>query len=240
MKFKHVVIGYVIIGILLIAGICIWEWSALKNFQIAYDDEENRKSIFAEMKEENSRQQAASTPAETEAAQNPVNNAAEEQTTAADTDSNAANYQQEDLIIKDMAALLGVEADQVQQTPIDDEQLSQTAIRCLELYLKHVNGMASLSDLQSIMRTDSKAYKAILNSQQSLEWLIKSKEITFTKEETADMVRFDENHFACDVNIDLTKVTDTERERTVEESVSYRVLFEKMNESWYVYSFMTK
>lgn len=240
MKFRHVVIGYVAVGILLIAGICIWEWNALKNFQIAYDDEENRKSIFAELKEENNRQTAVNIPVETETVQKQSDNTTEEQTSSADAGNNTIRNQQEDLIIKDMAALLGVEAGQVQETPIEDEQLSQTAIQCLELYLKHVNGMASLSDLQSVMRTDSKAYKAILNSQQSLEWLIKSKEITFTKEETADMVSFDENHFACDVNIDLTKKPDTERERTVEESVSYRVLFEKINGNWYVYSFMTK
>lgn len=240
MKFKHVVIGYIAVGILLIAGICIWEWNALKNFQISYDDEENRKSIFAELKEENNRQTVSNVPAEGEADRNPVNKETEKQTTSADADSNTKRSQQEDLIIKDMAELLGVEAGQVQETPIEDEQLSQTAIRCLELYLKHVNGMAALSDLQSIMRTDSKAYKAILSSQQSLEWLIKSKEITFTREETEDMVSFDENHFACDVNIDLTKKPDTERERIVEESVSYRVLFEKINGNWYVYSFMTK
>lgn len=240
MKFRHVVIVYVTVGILLIAGICIWEWNVLKNFQIAYDDEENRKSIFAELKEENNLQTAADIPVIAETLQEQVNNDTEEQTTAAGVSVNTPQNQSEDLIIQDMAALLGVEAGQIQETQIEDKELSQTAIQCLELYLKHVNGMAELSDLQGIMREDSKAYRAILNSQQSLEWLIKSKEITFTKEETADMISFDENHFACDVNIDLTKVTDTERERTVEENVSYRVLFEKINGNWYVYSFMTK
>ncbi len=240
MKFKYVVIGYLTLGILLIAGICIWEWNVLRNFQIVYDDEQNRKDIFAELKEENKRQPSASMPVETETTKEPGNDVTEEQTTSDSAGNHTPNNQMEDLIVQDMAALLGVDISQVQQTSIEDEQLSQTAIQCLELYLKHVNGMASLTDLQSIMRTDSKAYKAILSSQQSLEWLIKSKEITFTKEETTDMVSFDENHFACDVNIDLTKKPYTERERTVEESVSYRILFEKINGSWYVYSFMTK
>lgn len=233
MKFKHVAMIYTVIGVVLIVGICIWEWNALKNFQISYDDEENRKSIFAEMKLENQRETAADIPAGTAGEmQNPVNEVTEAPSVAA--------REEEDIIKTDVAELLGMDVDLIQGMPVEDETLSQRAVWCLELYLKHINGMASLSDLQGIMRTDSKAYRAILNSQQSLEWLIKSKEITFTKEETADMVRFDEKHFACDINIDLIKVPDTERERTVEESVCYRVLFENINGSWYMYSFMTK
>lgn len=233
MKFKHVAVLYIVIGFLVIAGICIWEWNALKDFQFSYDDEENRKSIFADLREEYQRETAADIVKEQETTQP----APEDVTQPSQT---AEGKNESDLIIADMAELLGVEAGQVQGTPVEDETLSKTAVYCLELYLKHINGMASLSDLQSIMRTDSKAYKAILSSQQSLEWLIKSKSITFTKEETEDMVRFDENHFACDVAVELTKVPDTERERTVEESVRYRILFENVNGNWCMYSFMTK
>lgn len=233
MKFKHVAILYVVIGILVILGICVWEWNALEQFQISYVDEENRKSIFADMREEYQKEMTADIIKEPETTQSAQNEFTEAPTTTQGADEN-------DLIKMDVAALLGIDAAQIQSSPIEDETLSRTAVYCLELYLKHINGMASLTDLQSIMRTDSKAYKAIINSQQSLQWLIKSKSITFTKEETADMVRFDENHFACDVMIDLTKVPDTERERTVEESVRYRILFENINGSWYMYSFMTK
>ncbi|MCM1466707.1 MAG: hypothetical protein NC086_01060 [Alistipes sp.] len=234
MKFKHVAMLYVVIGFLVIAGICIWEWNALKDFQFSYDDEENRKSIFADMREEYRRETTADAAKEQETTQPAPEDVIQPSQTAAE------GKKEHDLIIADMAQLLGVEAEQIQGTPVEDEALSKTAVYCLELYLKHINGMASLSDLQSIMRTDSKAYKAILSSQQSLEWLIKSKSITFTKEETEDMVRFDENHFACDVAIELTKVPDTERERTVEESVRYRILFENVNGNWCMYSFMTK
>lgn len=234
MKFKHVAIMYVVIGLLVVAGICIWEWNALKDFQISYVDEENRKSIFADMREENKKETEPPIVKEPETTQAVQNEVTEPESSAGNSGGSA------DLIKADVAALLGIDAGQVQETPIEDAALSQRAVQCLELYLKHINGMATLSELQSVMRTDSKAYKAVLNSQQSLEWLIKSKSITFTKEETTDMVRFDENHFACDVTIDLTKVPDTERERTVEESVCFRILFENINGSWYMYSFMTK
>lgn len=231
MKFKHVAILYVMIGVLVVAGICIWEWNALKEFQISYVDEENRKSIFADMRKENKKETettSAKEPETTQGIQNEV------------TEPVLESFGGDDLIREDVAALLEIDVGGVQETPIEDAVLSQRAVQCLELYLKHINGMAALSDLQSIMRTDSKAYKAVLSSQQSLEWLIKSKSMTFTKEETTDMVRFDENHFACDVMIDLTKVPDTERQRTVEESVCYRILFENINGNWYMYSFMTK
>lgn len=233
MKFKHVAIMYVVIGVLVVAGICIWEWNALKDFQISYVDEENRKSIFADMREESKKETQAPSITEPETTQGIQNEVTE-------SESAAGNFGGDDLIRVDVASLLAIDIGQVQETPVEDAALSQRAIQCLELYLKHINGMAELSDLQNIMRTDSKAYKAILNSQQSLKWLIKSKSITFTKEETSDMVRFDENHFACDVTIDLTKVPDTERERTVEESVCYRILFENINGNWCMYSFMTK
>lgn len=233
MKFKHVAILYVVIGVLIVAGICIWEWNALKDFQISYVDEENRKSIFADMREESKKETKAPSITEPETTQGIQNEVTE-------PESAAGNFGGDDLIRADVASLLAIDIGQVQETSVEDAALSQRAIQCLELYLKHINGMAELSDLQNIMRTDSKAYKAILNSQQSLKWLIKSKSITFTKEETSDMVRFDENHFACDVTIDLTKVPDTERERTVEESVCYRILFENINGNWCMYSFMTK
>lgn len=121
-----------------------------------------------------------------------------------------------------------------------DRELAQTAILKFEYYLKHVSGLVTLNELTAVMRTDSKAYKAVRDSQQSLEWMIKAKSIEFTREEVSDMRIFDENHFVCDVNIDLTKVSDTERERVVEETVCYRVLFEKINGEWYIYSFLTK
>lgn len=233
MKFKHVAILYVVIGVLVVAGICIWEWNALKEFQISYVDEENRKSIFADMRKENKKETETTSAKEPETTQGIKNEVTEPESVMESSGG-------DDLIREDVAALLKIDVGGVQETPIEDAALSQRAVQCLELYLKHINGMAALSDLQSIMRTDSKAYKAVLSSQQSLEWLIKSKSMTFTKEETTDMVRFNENYFACDVMIDLTKVPDTERQRTVEESVCYRILFENINGNWYMYSFMTK
>lgn len=121
-----------------------------------------------------------------------------------------------------------------------DSELARTAVHKFEYYLKHICGLVTLDELTAVMRTDSKAYEAVRASQQSLEWMIKAKTIEFTREEVSDMQIFDENHFACDVNIQLTKVVDTERERTVEETVKYRVLYEKINGEWFIYSFVTK
>lgn len=133
-----------------------------------------------------------------------------------------------------------VENDYVAGSYYYDDELATAAIAKFEPYLKHISGMVSFSDLTAVMRNDSKAYKAVRNSQQSLEWMIKAKSMEFTKEEVVDMQIFDENHFACDVNIDLVKVANTEREHTVEESVKYRVLYENIDGQWYIYSFVTK
>lgn len=147
-----------------------------------------------------------------------------------------------DIMVCDKAGnvIEAVENDYVAGAYHYDEELAKIAITKFEPYLKHISGLVSLGDLTAVMPSDSKAYKAVLNSQQSLEWMIKAKSIEFTKEEVTSMQIFDENHFACDVFIELVKVPDTERERTVEEQVKYRVLYEKVNGNWYIYSFVTK
>lgn len=104
-----------------------------------------------------------------------------------------------------------------------------------EQYLKHISKMVTLEELQSVMRTSSKAYKAVRNSQKSLEWMIAAKQMTFSKEEVKNVWFIDEKHMVCDLIIDLTKVT--ENNRTVNESVKYRVLYENISEKWYIYSF---
>lgn len=118
---------------------------------------------------------------------------------------------------------------------IENEELSRKAIFLFEQYLRHVSKMITMEELQSVMRSSSAAYKAVRDSQKSLEWMIAAKEMVFPKEETKNMLMLDDNHMICDVYIDLTKVT--ENNRTVNENVKYRVLFEKVNGSWYIYSF---
>lgn len=147
-----------------------------------------------------------------------------------------------DIVVFDGAGneIEAVENDYVAGTYYYDEELATVAITKFEHYLKHISGLVTLDELGAVMQRDSKAYNAVSNSQKSLEWMIKAKSMEFTKEEVTDMQIFDENHFVCDVYIELVKIPDTERERTVEEQVRYRVLYEKVNGSWYIYSFVTK
>lgn len=119
---------------------------------------------------------------------------------------------------------------------VENEQLAQTAIGQFEVYLKHISKMVTLEELQSVMRSSSKAYKAVLSSQKSLEWMIAAKEMNFTREEAANMWMPDENHMICDIHIDLTKIT--ENNRIVSETVDYQVLFEQIQGKWYIYSFV--
>lgn len=147
-----------------------------------------------------------------------------------------------DIVVQDRNGneIQPVDNDYVAGSYCHDEELSKIAVAKFEPYLKHISGMVSLDDLILVMQRDSKAYAAVKNSQKSLEWMIKAKSMEFTKEEVTDMQIFDENHFACDVYIELTKIPDTERERTVNEQVKYRVLYEKKDGNWYIYSFQTK
>lgn len=117
----------------------------------------------------------------------------------------------------------------------DDENLSKIAIALFEQYLMHVSKMISMEELQESMRSKSVAYKAVRDSQESLKWMIAAKEMEFPKEETKNMMMLDDGHMICDVYIDLHKVT--ENNRTVNESVKYRVLYEQVNGKWYIYSF---
>lgn len=118
---------------------------------------------------------------------------------------------------------------------IENEELSKKAIALFEQYLRHISKMITMEELQSVMRSSSVAYRAVRDSQKSLEWMIAAREMVFPKEETGNMMMLDDSHMICDVYIDLTKVT--ENNRTVNESVKYKVLFERVNGSWYIYSF---
>lgn len=118
---------------------------------------------------------------------------------------------------------------------ITDEAISSTAIRLFEQYLRHISKMITLDELQAVMCTDSKAYKAVKNSQKSLEWMIAAKEMVFSKQEVKNMMFLDDHHMICDLHMDLSK--RTENNRTVNESVNYRVLYEKISNQWYIYSF---
>lgn len=136
--------------------------------------------------------------------------------------------------------LMADENDYVAATYTENTELSQMAVSKFEPYLKHISGLTTLSELSAVMDTSGKAYKAVVASQKSLEWMIKAKSITFTREDVSNMQIFDDEHFACDISIDLTKIPDTERERTVDETVDYRVLFRYTGGGWYIYSFVTK
>lgn len=135
-----------------------------------------------------------------------------------------------------------VDNNYVAGTYVKDDNLSQIAIDKVEVYVKHINGLVEFDQMSGIMRPDSNAYKAVKSSQESLKWIVSATDISFTKEETDNMQIFDEMHFACDVNIDLTKKanSNTGREYVVDESVSYRILYENVNGNWYIYSFQTK
>jgi hypothetical protein len=116
-----------------------------------------------------------------------------------------------------------------------NEELKKAAVSQFEVYLKHISKMVTLDEVKSVMQTSSKAYKAVSNSQKSLEWMITAKQMTFSKEDVENLLLLDDNHMMCDLHIDLTKVT--ENDRTVSESVHYQVLFEKVSGVWMIYSF---
>lgn len=122
------------------------------------------------------------------------------------------------------------------------DDLAAVAIRNFEPYIRHINKQLEMGDLLSVMRGESKAYKAVKASQQSLKWMQETSSLTFNKEEVSDMQIFDEDHFACDVNMDIDKVAISSSGRgiPVSEKVSYRVLYEKVNGKWYIYSFLIK
>lgn len=121
-----------------------------------------------------------------------------------------------------------------------DQNIADKAVKSFEHYLKHIGGMVTLQEITEVMRHDSKAYKAVQNSQQSLKWMIKAKSIEFKREDVSNMRFFDRNHFSCDMSIDLVKTSDTEHERKTEETVNYTVLYENINGKWLIYSFVTK
>lgn len=121
-----------------------------------------------------------------------------------------------------------------------DSAAADKAVKAFEQYLKHISGLVALDELTGVMRRDSKAYEAVANSQQSLKWMIKAKSIEFTSEKVTNMRFYDEKHFSCDISIDLVKISDTEHERKVEETVNYEVLYENVDGKWMIYSFLTK
>lgn len=120
-----------------------------------------------------------------------------------------------------------------------EENITEPAKRSLEVYLRYINGLASSTDLYAGMRGDSQVYRALMRSAESLQWMIKSRSMEFTKEEVSNVIVFDADHYACDVVIELTKIPDTERERVVQETVHYRVLMERYNGVWMMYAFVT-
>lgn len=136
---------------------------------------------------------------------------------------------------KDREEIFPVDNDFVKGQFVQDEALTAAVLYDFEAYLKHISGLVSLEDLQSVMRTDSKAYKAVKASQQSLEWMIKAKEMTFARESVTDIWYLDRDHVICNIEIDLTKIT--ENDRTVNETVDYRVLMENIGGYWKIYSF---
>lgn len=277
MRFRYMIVVYLAVWIFLIAGVCIYEWNVLEQFQFSYEDEEIRKAIRQEMKagEYNSKQEQIVETADKDVESKVCDFAIIADSTMTIYVNQVRQKPQiqeetEDKIYEDISELLGKEikkciylvaADSVEDITVTDAkgniitpqendfvkgsyyydlELADIAIHKFEYYLKHISGLVTFDELTAVMRTDSKAYKAVRASQQSLEWMIKAKSMEFTKEEVTDMQIFDENHFACDVTIELKKITDTERERTVEETVKYRVLYEKMNSEWFIYSFVTK
>lgn len=137
-------------------------------------------------------------------------------------------------------SIIPVGNDFVQGAYLYDSAAADKAVRAFEQYLKHISGLVALDELTGVMRRDSKAYEAVKNSQQSLKWMIKAKSIEFTSEKVTNMRFYDEKHFSCDISIDLVKISDTEHERKVEETVNYEVLYENVGGKWMIYSFFTK
>lgn len=119
-----------------------------------------------------------------------------------------------------------------------DDGISQTVLGMFELYLKHVSRMVDLSELESVMDTSGKAYKAVKNSQKSLEWMIKAESMEFSNEKVSNIQYLDDNNVICDVYAELKKVT--ENKRTVNETVHYGLFCTKKSGKWYIYSFDVK
>ena len=133
-------------------------------------------------------------------------------------------------------------------TPIDNnnyisaayqynETLAKEALDKFEYYLYFFNGMANLQDMKKITRTESKAYQALVKSTEMLHWSKKSTNLTFDEENVTNMRQYDDNHFICDIQFKMTKTL--KNGYTEQEDVHYRILFEKINDNWFIYSYST-
>ncbi len=273
MTFKKFLLGYTVFWVVLIVGVCFWEWSSLKSFQADYEVEaDNDVPSILDGNVVVSGETTVAVPEVVAKAYEFIADnsmifmvngvAVQPQLMEEFEDIIYEDYfeltgrqivtgryvlellPEDELVVTDVSGnvISPVDNNYIAGTFVENSELADVAISKVEFYLKHVNGLVEFNQMSYIMRPESKAYKAVRNSQESLKWIVKATKIGYNKEITERMQILDEQHFVCDVNIDLTKKANSSsgREYIVDESVSYRVLFENVNGTWYIYSFQTK
>ncbi len=270
MTFKKFLLGYTIFLAVVIIGVCFWEWNSLSKFQANYevDTDTGVPSILDANETVVETTASKVLPVEYEfVADNTMQvfvngNRVEPKLVEKISDIIYEDYQEltgkelvsgryviehlpeAEITVTDANGneIVPVDNDYIAGTFVENQELSDIAVSKVEFYIKHINGLVEFNQMSYIMRPESKAYKAVRNSQESLKWIVKATEIGYNEEITDRMQILDELHFVCDVNINLTKKANSSsgREYVVDESVSYRVLFENVNGTWYIYSFQTK
>jgi len=258
MKFRFGLIIYNCILLTAIVIVCILEWNSLSRFQTEY---EAKKQAEQKKREEEAIAKAHEKKDKTIIADGFMKIYLNDEVITCEPKTKKS-----DIVCNDLTELTGIEANKCtytiqvasadtlvvkdafgnELTPVNnnnyaaaayayDEALAKEALEKFEYYLYFMNGMASLNDMQKITTTDSKAYKTLLNSKEMLYWSKKSSKLTFDEEEITNMRQYDDTHFICDIH---TKMTKTLRNgRTEQEEVHYRILFEKIEEKWYIYSY---
>ena len=268
MKFKRGLILYNCILLLIIFVICVLEWNSLSKYQINYEakKQEEQQSLEAEQQRQKEEASIAEehrkkdktiiadgfmkiyindelvTPSPTSTKNDTV---CTDLTELTGVEANKSTYQ---ISLANVDTLVVKDALDNTLTPVDNnnyvsgayqynETLAKEALNKFEYYLYFINGMASLQDMQKVTQSQSKAYKNLLNSTKMLYWSKKSINLTFDEENVTNMRQYDSNHFICDIYFNITKTL--KNGNTEQETINYRILFEKVDDNWFIYSYAT-
>ncbi len=268
MKFKHGLILYNCVLLLIIFVICVLEWNSLSKYQINYEAKKQEEQQSREEAQKKHEEEASIAEEHRKKDKTIIADGFMKIYINGELITPSLISTKNDTVCDDLTELTGIEANKCTYTisianvdtlmvkdaldnpltPIDNnnyisaayqynETLAKEALDKFEYYLYFFNGMANLQDMKKITRTESKAYQALVKSTEMLHWSKKSTNLTFDEENVTNMRQYDDNHFICDIQFKMTKTL--KNGYTEQEDVHYRILFEKINDNWFIYSYFT-
>ncbi len=110
-------------------------------------------------------------------------------------------------------------------------------INTFYVYFEHMNKLKTLEDIEPYFLKGTNAYSLIEAAQKSLEWVVPVKKITIEKYTIDNYEEYASNFFSCDVYMSVIKDYGY---TTKNENFNAEVLFKKVNNKWYLDTFILK